>query len=82
MTNLYVRDPFESKYQLPINGTEKLGVKPSKNLKAFSDYSQTNDGVSQNFEDYNLTNKRRLLIVFHNIIADMESHRKLNPIVT
>ena len=23
---LYVKDPFESKYQLPINGREKVGI--------------------------------------------------------
>ena len=31
---LYVKNPFESKYQLLINGREKVGIKISKNLKA------------------------------------------------
>ena len=53
----YVKDPFESKYQLFINGREKLGIKEIKNRKAFIDYSQTTDDVYENLEDYNLTKK-------------------------
>ena len=36
-----VKDPFGSKYQLFINGREKVGIKMLKNSKAFIDYSQT-----------------------------------------
>ena len=32
---LYVRDPFESKYQLLINGGKKVEIKKFKNTKAF-----------------------------------------------
>ena len=66
---LYVRDPFESKYQLLINGSEKLGIKTLKNQKALIDYSQTIDDVYENSEDQNSTKKRRVLIVFDDMIA-------------
>ena len=69
---LYLKDPFESKYQLLVNGREKVGIKILKNPKAFIDYSQTIDDVYENLEDYNPTKKQRVLIVFHDIIADME----------
>ena len=36
---LYLKDPFESKYQLLFNGTEKEGIEKLKNAKAFIDYS-------------------------------------------
>ena len=36
---LYVKDPFESKDQLVINGTEKIGIKTIKILQTFIDYS-------------------------------------------
>ena len=42
---LYVKEAFESKYQLLINGREKVGIKRLKNPKAFIDYSQTIDDV-------------------------------------
>ena len=74
---LYVKDPFESKYQLLINGREKVGIENLKNPKAFIDYSQTIDDVYENLEDYNPTKKRRVLIVFDDMIADMESHKKM-----
>ena len=34
---LYVKDPFESKYQLLIKGREKVGTENLKNPKAFID---------------------------------------------
>ena len=75
---LYIKDPFESKYQLLINGREKLGIDNLKNPKAFIDYSQTIDDVYENLEDYNPTKKRRVLIVFDDMIADMESIKSMN----
>ena len=41
--DLYVKDPFESKYQLLTNRREKVGIKKLKNPKAFFDYSQKID---------------------------------------
>ena len=79
---LYVKDPFESKYQLLINGREKVKIKNLKNPKAFIDYSQRIDDVYDNLEDHNSTKKRRVLIVSDDIIADMESNKRLCPIAT
>ena len=79
---LYVKDSFKSKYQLLINVREKVGIKKLKNPRAFIDYSQTIDDVYENLEDNNRTKKRKLLIVFDDMIADMESNKKLSPIVT
>ena len=59
---------------LLINGREKVGIENLKNPKAFIDYSQTIDEVYENFEDHNLTMKKRVLIVFDDMIADMESN--------
>ena len=73
----YVRDPFVSKYQLLINGRKTVGIKKLKNPKAFIDYSETIDDVYQNLVNYNPTNKRRVLIVFDYMIADMESNEKI-----
>ena len=64
------------------NGRENVGIENLKNRKAFIDYSQTIDDVYENLEDYNSTKKNRVLIVFDDMIADMESNKKLIPIVT
>ena len=38
--------------------------------------------VYKNIEEYNLIKKRKVLIVFDDMIADMINNNKLNPIVT
>ena len=73
---LYIKNQFESKYQLLINGRENVGIKTPKNPKVFTDYSQTIDDDYENLEDYISTKKRRVLIVFDDMIADMESNKK------
>ena len=75
MTKLYIKDPLESKYQLLINGREKVGNGILKNPKSFINYSQIIDDVYENLEDYNPTNIRRVLIVFDDMIVDMESNK-------
>ena len=61
-----------------INRIEKVGIKNLKNPKAFFDYWQTIDDVYENVGDYNPTKKRRVLIVFNDMIADMESIKSMN----
>ena len=78
---LYVKNPFQSKYQLLINGREKVRIETLKNTKAFIDYSQTVDDVHENLEGYNPTKKRRQLIVFRDMIANIESNKKLTPLL-
>ena len=74
---LYVKRAFESKYQLLINGREKVEIKILKNPKAFIGYSQTIDDVYENLDDYDPKKKKKMLIVFDDMIADMESNKKL-----
>ena len=74
-TYLYIKDPFKLKYQLLINRREKVGIKKSKDPKAFIGYSQTIDDVYENLEDYNSVNKREVLIVFNGMTADMEAKK-------
>ena len=38
--------------------------------------------VYKNIEEYNAKQKRKILIVFDDMIADMLNNKKLNPIVT
>ena len=40
------------------------------------------DGLYKNIEEYNPNKKRKILIVFDDMIADMLSNKKLNPILT
>ena len=65
-----------------IEEKEKVGIENLKNPKAFTEYSQTIDDVYKNLEDCNPTRKKRMLIVFDDMIADMESNEKLSTKVT
>ena len=38
--------------------------------------------IYKNIEDYNPNKKRKILIVFDGMIADMFNNKKINPIVT
>ena len=45
---LYVKNPFQSKHELLINGRGKVEIKTLKNPKTFIDYSQVIGGVYEN----------------------------------
>ena len=66
---LYANDPLDSKYQLLINGREKVVTETLKNQKAFIDYSKTIEDVYESLKDYNPIKKTRVLIVFDDIVV-------------
>ena len=71
---------FQSINCLLINGREKVGV--GKKSKTFIDYSQTFDDAYDGLEDYNPIKEWKVLIVFDDMIADMDANQKLGLIVT
>ena len=77
---LYAKDPYEKKYQYLINKREKVGLNHFNDPKAFMEYSNYMQDVYKNIEDYNPIKKRKILIIFDDMIADIIN--KLNPIVT
>ena len=79
---LYAKDPYETKYQYLINKREKVGLDHFNDHKAFMEYSNDMQDVRKNIEEYNSIKKRKVLIVFDDMIADMINNKKLNPIVT
>ena len=64
-----------------INKREKVGLNHYDDPKAFMEYSNDMQDVYKNIENYNPGKKRKVLIVFDDMIADMINNRKLNPIV-
>ena len=79
---LYAKDPYEAKYQNLINKGQKVSPKHYDDPKAFIEYSNDMQDFYKNIEEHNLCKKREVLIVFDDIIADMITNKKLNPIVT
>ena len=79
---LYPKDPSEAKYQLLINKRKSSELKHFNDSKAFIEYSNDMDDIDKNIEEYNPNQKRKKSIVFDDMIADMLSNKKLNPIIT
>ena len=46
------------------------------------EYSNSTVDVYENIEDYNPNKKRKILLVFDYMIADLLSNKKFNPVVT
>ena len=79
---LYAKEPHKAKYQLLIDTRKSTGLRHFDDSKAFIEYSNDMDDTYKSIEEYNPNKKRKILIVFGDMIADMLSNRKLNPIVT
>ena len=73
---LYPKDLSESKYELLIEKREDVGTNHFNDPSAFIECSNTMDDVYQNIDDYNPSRKRKLLIVFDDMITDIMSNKK------
>ena len=73
---LYAKDRCKAKYQLLINTQESTGLKHFKDLKAFIEYWNYMDVIYKNIEEYNPDKEQKILIAFHDMIADMLSNKK------
>ena len=72
----YAKDLHEAKYQFLINKRENTDLNHFNDSKAFIKYSNDEDDIYENIEEYNPNKKRKTLIVFDNIITDMLSNKK------
>ena len=72
---MYAKDPYETKYQHLIHKREKVGLGHFNDSKAFIEYSNDMLEVYKNVEDYNPNKKRKALIVFDDMIADMINNK-------
>ena len=74
---LYAKDPYEVKHQFLVNKRESTDLKHFNDCKAFIEYSNGMDDIYKNIKEYNPNKKRKILIVFDNMIADILSNKKL-----
>ena len=82
-TIIIAKDPFEAKYQFLINKQERTGLKQQLNdPKAVIEFSNNMCDIYKNIEEYNPNEKRKIFIVFDDMITDMLNNKKRNPIVT
>ena len=64
-----------------IEKCENAGINHVNNPNAFIECSNTMDGIYENIDDYNPSRKRKKLIVFDDMIADIMDNRRFQAII-
>ena len=78
---LYARDLNEPKYKILIKKREDAGIKHLNDPNAFIECSNMMDDVDENIHDCNSSRKRKILIVFDDMIADIMRNKKFQYII-
>ena len=78
---LYAKDVNELKYEFLIKKREEFGIKYCNDPNAFIECSNRMDDVYQNIDDYNPSRKRKILIVFNDMIPDIMTNKKFQAII-
>ena len=78
---LYAKDLEDPKYQLLINKREKAGINFNNDPTAFIEYSNSMDDIFPQIEDYNKKRKRKVLIIFDDMISHVMSDKKAHQIL-
>ena len=75
---LYAKDLEESKYKLFIEKREKAGINFNNDHTAFIEYSNSMDDILSNIEDYNKKRRRKVLIIFDDMISHVISDKNFD----
>ena len=78
---MYAKDLSKPKYEYLIKNRENAGIEHLNDSKAFIECSNTMDDIYENIDKYNPNRKRKILIVFDDIIADIMTNKKFRSII-
>ena len=78
---MYERDLNKSKYEILIKKRKDAGIKHLNDQNAFIECSYTMNDVYENINDYYLNRKRKILILFDDMIADIMTNKKFQAII-
>ena len=78
---LYAKDLSEPKYEYLINKREQVGIKMLQNVKAFIEYSDDMNDIFENIDDYNKKPNKKVLLVFNDMIADIEHNKNFKKVI-
>ena len=73
---LYAKDLSQPKYEYLIKNRESAGIKHVNDGNALIECSNTMDDVYKSINDYNPNKRRKILIVFDDMIADIMTNKK------
>ena len=72
---LYAKNIHEPKYEYLINKREQAGIKNLTDPHAFIEYSDDMNDVLDDINNYNKNRDKKVLIVFDDMIADIEYNK-------
>ena len=75
------KDLLESKYECLIKKRKNVGIKYLNDPNTFIQCSDMMDDVYKNINDYNSSSKRKILLVFDDMIADIMTNKKFQTII-
>ena len=78
---MYAKDLSEPKYEMLIKKRENAGIKYLNDPNAFIECSNTMDDLYENINDYNPSRKRKNLIVFDDMIAEITTNKEFKAII-
>ena len=76
---LYARDLKKLKYKVFTKKRKDAGIKHLNDPNAFIECSNTINDVHENIHDYNSNRKRKILIIFDDMIADIMTKKNFKP---
>ena len=74
---LHAKDLSEPKYDFLIKSRKDVGIKYCNDPNAFIECSNSMDDVYEKIDEYNPSKKRKILIVFDDMIADIITSKKI-----
>ena len=80
-TYLYARDLNQPKYEILIKKCKDAGIKHLNDPNAFIECPKTMDDVYENIHVCNSRRKRKTLIIFDDMIADIMTNKKFQAII-
>ena len=78
---LYAKDLYEPKYEYLINKREQAGIKNLNDPHAFIEYSDDMNDVLDDINNCNKNRDKKVLIVFDDMIADIEYNKNFKRII-
>ena len=78
---LYAKDIHEPKYEYLINKREQAGIKNLNDPHAFIEYSDDMNDVLDDINNYNKNRDKKVLIIFDDMIADIEYNKNFKRII-
>ena len=78
---LYAKKLSEPKHEYLIKTRKDAGIKHLNDPNAFMVCSSNMDGVYENIDDYNPEKKKKKLIVFDDITADIMNNKKFHTTI-